>query len=49
MDDFSLEKVGDSGEADVRMRPHIHAGAKPKFSWAHLIKEDKRPHHLTLR
>ena len=42
-------EIGDGGEADVRMRPHVDALAGEKLGRSHLIEEDEGPDHLPAR
>ncbi len=49
MHDRTVEQIGDSGQADVRMRPNVKATTGEKFSGSHLIEEDERPDHLLFR
>src|SRR5258708_38186999 len=46
--DLALEQVGDGGEADVRMWPHIDAGAGLEGDRSHLIEEDEGADHAAL-
>src|SRR3954465_9002898 len=46
MHTFAVEQVRDRRQADVRMRPHVHASAEQELGRAHLVEEDKRPDHL---
>ncbi len=45
MQDLAVEQVGDGGQADVRMGPHVDALAGPEVGRTHVIQEDERPHH----
>ena len=47
--DFSIEQIGDRGEADMRVRPHVETPACGQGYGTHLIKEHERPHHSALR
>ena len=49
MPHLALEQVGDGGEADVRMRPHVDAVADQELGRPHLVEEDEGPDHLLLR
>ena len=49
MHDFAVKQIGDGGKTNMRMRPHIHAGAQQKFGGTHLVEENKRTDHLPLR
>ena len=42
MHDRAFEQIGDRGEADVRMRPHVEADAGLKRGRAHVVEEDER-------
>ena len=48
MEHLALEQVGDRGEADVRMRPHVDALADQELGRPHLVEEDEGPDHLLL-
>ena len=39
--DFAREEIGDSGEADVRMRSDIQAAARRERGRTHLVPEDE--------
>ena len=43
MDDLALEQVGHRREADVRVRPHVHARARRQLDRPHVVEEDERP------
>jgi hypothetical protein len=43
MHNFTFEQVCDGGQADMRMRPNIHPGAKGELGRAHLIEKMKGP------
>lgn len=43
MQDLALEEIGDRGEADVRVRPHIEALPGRERSRPHLVEEDEGP------
>src|SRR4051812_3745778 len=45
MDDLAVEQEGDSGEADMGMRPYVDALAGAKFSGSEVIEEDERADH----
>ena len=49
MEDFAFEKIGDGGQADVRMRPHIEAAPARKGDRSHLVEEDERADATLLR
>ena len=49
MNDFAFEEIRDSGEIDMRMRPHVEAFARRQMRRSHLIDENKRTNHLPLR
>jgi hypothetical protein len=44
----SPEQMGDSGEPDVRMRPHIGSLPRQHLGRPYLVEEDERPCHLPL-
>ena len=48
MHDLARKQIGDGGEADVRMRPHIDGLRKPgrEVLGADVIEEDERPDHV---
>lgn len=46
MQDVAAEEIGDSGEADMRVRPHVEALAGNELAGAHLIEEDEWADHL---
>src|SRR5260221_13340297 len=48
MQDLAVEQVGDSGEADMRVRPDVDAGSRFEHGWAHLVEEDERSDHAPL-
>src|SRR5204862_4226941 len=41
--------IGDRGEADMRVRPHVEAPACGQHYRTHLIKEHEWPYHSALR
>ena len=45
MHDLAVEQVGDGGEPDVRVRPHVDAVAGLEHRSAQVIEEDERPDH----
>src|SRR6476659_2980342 len=45
MDDLAVEQEGDSGEADMGMRPYVDALAGAKFSGSEVIEEDEGADH----
>src|SRR5262245_30642327 len=45
MHDLAVEQVGDRGETDVWMRPHIDAVAGAELGRTEMVEEDERPHH----
>ena len=47
--ELALEEVGDGGEPDVRVRPHVDALAGDELRRPGLVEEDERPDHLPLR
>jgi hypothetical protein len=46
--DLALEQVGDGGQPDVRVRPHVHALPRQEVSRAHVVQEDEGPDHAAL-
>jgi hypothetical protein len=44
--DGAVKQVGDRGQADVRMRPHVMAAAWLLRHRAEMVEEDERPHAL---
>ena len=48
MHDLAVEQVGDGGEPDVRMRPHVEAVAGAELGRAEMIEEHERPDHARL-
>jgi hypothetical protein len=44
--DLALEQVGDGGQADMRVRPDIDAGAGQELPGSHLVEEDEGADHL---
>src|ERR1700742_2046662 len=44
--DAAVEQIGDGGEPDMRMRPHVHALAGDELHRAEMIEEDERANHL---
>ena len=49
--DLALEQIGDGGEADVRMRPHVDAArdAGREVHRPHVVEEHERADHAPLR
>ena len=45
---FTIEKIGDGSQADVRMRPHIQSMTCGKRMRAHLVEKDEGPDHALL-
>src|ERR1700681_923343 len=45
MHDFAVEQVGDGGEPNMRVRPHVDAVAGFENRRAEMIEEDERPDH----
>jgi hypothetical protein len=43
---IACEKVGDGGEADMRMRPHVDASPRRKLHRAEMIEKNERTDHL---
>ncbi len=48
MIDRAGEQIGDGGEIDMRMWPHVDPGAGIELRRTHLIEEDERPDHRPL-
>src|SRR6185503_15069800 len=48
MHDRAVEQIGDGGEPDMRMRPHVHALAGDELHRAEMIEEDEGTDHLPL-
>src|SRR4051794_3105380 len=46
--DLAVEQVRDRRQADVRMRPHVHARSEQELGRPHLVEEDEGPDHLSL-
>ena len=46
--DLAVEQVGDGGEPDMRMRPHVEAVAGAELGRAEMIEEHERPDHARL-
>ena len=42
MNDRAGKQIGDRGQADVRMGPHVHALARSQLGRSHLIEKDER-------
>ena len=49
MHDLAVEQVGDGGEPDMRMRPHVEAVAGLEHGRAEMIEEHERADHARLR
>src|SRR3546814_14961430 len=51
MHDFAIEQIGGRRQADMRMRPHIHAvwNAAGEIAGPHMVEENETPHHPPLR
>src|SRR3546814_18192516 len=51
MHDFAIEQIGDRRQADMRMRPHIHAvwNAAGEIDGPHMVEGNERPHHPPFR
>ena len=47
--ELAAEEIGDGGEPDMRMRPHVDALAGQELRRPRLVEEDERPDHLPLR
>src|SRR4030095_9967406 len=48
MVDGAVEQIGDGGEIDMRMRPHVHAFAGHQLRRPEMVDEDKGPDHRPL-
>ncbi len=46
--DAAVEQIGDGGEPDMRMRPHVHALAGHELHRAEMVEEDEGADHLPL-
>ena len=49
MHDLAVEQIGDGGEPDMRMRPHVEAVAGREHRRPEMIEEHERPDHARLR
>lgn len=49
--DRAFEQIGDGGQVDVRMRPHVDPLARRQMRRPHLVEEQERADHgaLTVR
>ncbi len=47
--DLAVEQIGDGGEPDMRMRPHVEAVAGAEFRRPEMVEEDERPDHARAR
>src|ERR1700734_190423 len=45
MHDLAVEQVGDGGEPDMRVRPHVDAVAGLEHRRPEMVEEDERPDH----
>ena len=45
----ALEQIGDRGQPDVRMRPHVVLVARRLGGRAEVVEEDEGPHGTALR
>src|SRR5437764_8025279 len=45
---LAFEEIGHGGEADMRMRPHVDAGAGIEHGGSHLVEEDEGTDHPPL-
>ena len=43
----AVEQIGDSGQRDMRVGPHVDAGARRELRRPQMIEKNKRPHHLS--
>ena len=43
--DLAIEKIGDGGQADMRVRPHVEPPARRKGDRPHVIEENERTDH----
>src|SRR5580698_9601645 len=48
MHNFAVEQVGDGGEPNMRVRPHVDAVAGLEHCRAEMVEEDERPDHARL-
>ena len=48
MHDLALEQIGHGGEADMRMRPDIEAGARREDRRTHMVEEHERAERAAL-
>src|ERR1700689_3128526 len=48
MHDLAVEQVGDGGEPDMRVRPHVDAVAGLEHRRAEMVEEDEWPDHARL-
>src|SRR4029079_18907935 len=49
MEDAAVEQIGDSGEPDMRVRPHLHAVATRRHDQrSEMVEEDERSDHAAL-
>ena len=47
--DLAVEQIGDGGEPDMRMRPHVEPVAGAEFRRPEMVEEDERPDHARAR
>jgi hypothetical protein len=48
MEDLAVEQVGDGGEPDMRVRPHVEPLSGKELARPHLVEEDEGADHLPL-
>src|ERR1700678_4080352 len=49
MHNLAVEQIGDGGKADMRVRPHVDAVARPEYRRPKVVEEDERPDHARTR
>ena len=47
--DLAVEQIGDGGEPDMRMRPHVEPVAGAELGRPEMVEEDERPDHARAR
>ncbi len=48
MHDLAVEQVGDGGEPDMRVRPHVDAVAGLEHGRPEMVEENERPDHARM-
>jgi len=43
MQDSTFEQIGDGGQPDMRVRPHVHATTRWEIGGGHVVEENERP------